>query len=238
MRRRSWPGSSAPSSRRRPLRNQRRALARLAVARSAEAAGSADLTVALRADPVRARLSSAGRRPRWPTVVGGCPRERACEQCRRSTAPTRSRRRRLARRRAETCRLAHAKPTGRGDWFGAVERERTRAPTTAGGLRRVGREAAVVARFVGSGLRFGGPHSRPPRRPGPRLALQRRPPAGPLRTIARSLDLEILPEVLPEFLREVGPPEREVDDRLEEPELVARVVSDALHLARVDRPVL
>jgi hypothetical protein len=39
MRRQSWPGSSAPGS------------------------GSADLTVALRADPVRACLSEAGRKP-------------------------------------------------------------------------------------------------------------------------------------------------------------------------------
>ncbi len=39
MRRQTWPGSSAPGS------------------------GSADLTVALRADPVRACLSEAGRQP-------------------------------------------------------------------------------------------------------------------------------------------------------------------------------
>ncbi len=82
------------------------------------------------------------------TGVEGCPRERACEQCRRSNTPTRSRRLRLARRRSESCRLAHANSTGRGDWFGTVERERARAPATTGssGARKAlvaGRHAIV-----------------------------------------------------------------------------------------------
>ncbi len=33
------------------------------------------------------------------------------------------------------CRLAHVNSSGRGDWFGTVERERERAPAAPGGLR-------------------------------------------------------------------------------------------------------
>src|SRR5262249_31382459 len=42
-------------------------------------------------------------------------------------------------------------------------------------------------------------------------------------------------EVFRKLFREVGPPEREVDDGLEEPELVAGVVADAVDFAGVDR---
>ena len=45
-------------------------------------------------------------------------------------------------------------------------------------------------------------------------------------------------QVFRERLGEVRPPQREVDHRLQEPELVARVVADAFDLARVDRPRL
>ena len=45
-------------------------------------------------------------------------------------------------------------------------------------------------------------------------------------------------EVGRELVGEVGPPQREVDHRLQEPQLVAGVVADALHLAGVDRPRL
>ena len=41
-----------------------------------------------------------------------------------------------------------------------------------------------------------------------------------------------------ELLGEVRPPQREVDDRLQEPELVAGVVADAVDVAAVDRPLL
>ena len=71
----------------------------------------------------------------------GRPRERACEPCRHATTATRSRRLGRARRRAAPGRLAHANPTGRGDWFGTVERERGRAPAAAGD-----EESATVAR--------------------------------------------------------------------------------------------
>ena len=45
-------------------------------------------------------------------------------------------------------------------------------------------------------------------------------------------------EVGRELVGEIGPPQREVHHRLQEPELVAGVVADALDLARVDRPRL
>ena len=45
-------------------------------------------------------------------------------------------------------------------------------------------------------------------------------------------------QVLGELVGEVGPLQREVDHRLQEAELVAGVVADALHLARVNRPRL
>jgi hypothetical protein len=68
-----------------------------------------------------------------PTDVAGCPRERACEPCRHSNTAIRSRRLGLTRRQSAPGRLAHAKPSGRGDWFGTVERERGRAPAAGDG---------------------------------------------------------------------------------------------------------
>ena len=45
-------------------------------------------------------------------------------------------------------------------------------------------------------------------------------------------------EVLRELSGEVRPPQREIHHRLQEPQLVARVVADAFHFAGVDRPRL
>src|SRR6266540_4940710 len=45
-------------------------------------------------------------------------------------------------------------------------------------------------------------------------------------------------QVAPEGLREIRPAQREVDHRLQEPQLVARVVTDAVHLAAIDRALL
>ncbi len=45
-------------------------------------------------------------------------------------------------------------------------------------------------------------------------------------------------QVVGERLREIGPAQREIDDGLQEPELVARVVADAVDVAAVDRPIL
>src|SRR5262245_60795900 len=43
-------------------------------------------------------------------------------------------------------------------------------------------------------------------------------------------------EVLAEGFREVRPPQGEIDDGLEKPQFVARVVADARHFAPVERP--
>ena len=45
-------------------------------------------------------------------------------------------------------------------------------------------------------------------------------------------------EIAAERLGQVGPPEREIHQRLQESELVAGVVAHAVNLARVDRPLL
>ena len=45
-------------------------------------------------------------------------------------------------------------------------------------------------------------------------------------------------QILAEGFREVRPPQREIDDRLQEPQLVAGVVPDAVDAAAVDRAVL
>ena len=44
------------------------------------------------------------------------------------------------------------------------------------------------------------------------------------------------PQILAELIAEVRPPEREVHDRLQEPELIARVVAHAVDPAAKDRP--
>ncbi|MCK7506051.1 MAG: hypothetical protein MZV70_19570 [Desulfobacterales bacterium] len=82
-----------------------------------------------------AARSATARMPARRRVCGDASRERSMRAgADGRMQPTRSRRLRLARRRAEPCRLAHANSTGRGDWFGTVEREGARAPTMAGGL--------------------------------------------------------------------------------------------------------
>ena len=49
--------------------------------------------------------------------------------------------------------------------------------------------------------------------------------------MGRSSDVEVSRK----FLGEVGPSQREVHHRFQEPELVPRVVADALHFAGIDR---
>ena len=72
----------------------------------------------------------------------------------------------------------------------------------------------------------------------PSRRLRSRPTALPAADVVEQLLHIDGREVLRERLGEVRPPQREVHHRLQEPELVARVVADALDLAGVDRPLL
>ena len=77
--------------------------------------------------------------------------------------------------------------------------------------------------------------ARPRRR---RLTPRGAPPRPELlaETACRPASADHRGEIRRELLRQIGPPQREVDHRLQESELVAGVVADAFHFAGVDRP--
>ena len=147
-----------------------------------------------------------------PGAAAACRRRRFSSRAAAGTSPTT--RRRASRggesssgERAATARSDDEEPKRRRR---PTECERRREPTAA--RRSPSRPADVDARARPAD------HRRTQPRPAP---------------IFRSSVFEILPE----RLGEVGPLQREVDQRLQESQLVAGVVADAVDLAGVERPL-